>query len=162
MNTLALDLGLLMGFAMEGPALPTVSGTQRFDKTGASPGMRFLEFRKWLEKAAYLPGAILAHVDIIVFEEAYQKGAAAWHSYGGFRGVLLEFCEQRGVEYRPVGTTVLKKWATGKGNAGKPEMVAEARRRHPEVDLIDDNHADALLLLDYALAELVPAAGRST
>jgi len=42
----------------------------------------------------------------------------------------------------------LKKWATGKGNAGKGEMLAYAKKvlgRNP----IDDNEADAVALAEY-------------
>ena len=43
----------------------------------------------------------------------------------------------------------IKKHATGKGNASKDEMVASARARgHTPVD---DNEADALALLSWAV-----------
>ena len=47
----------------------------------------------------------------------------------------------------PVGT--IKKHATGKGNAGKSEMIVAAKvRGHNPVD---DNEADALALLHWAI-----------
>ena len=49
----------------------------------------------------------------------------------------------------PVHTAELKKWATGKGNAGKPRMIEAARARGWEP--VDDNEADAQLLLEYSL-----------
>ena len=45
----------------------------------------------------------------------------------------------------------IKKHATGKGNAGKGDMIAAAilRGHDPE----DDNEADALALLDWAIQQ---------
>ena len=47
----------------------------------------------------------------------------------------------------PVGT--IKKHATGKGNAGKDEMIIAAKSRGH--DPKDDNEADALALLHWAI-----------
>lgn len=58
--------------------------------------------------------------------------------------------QHRGVpEGIPVGT--IKKHATGKGNASKDEMIEamKARGHSPA----DDNEADALALLHYALTQ---------
>jgi Holliday junction resolvasome RuvABC endonuclease subunit len=48
-----------------------------------------------------------------------------------------------------VGT--IKRHVTGKGNAGKSEMVSAVRARGYPV--ADDNEADALAVLDWALAQ---------
>ena len=48
---------------------------------------------------------------------------------------------------QPVGT--IKKHATGRGNAGKDEVIAAMRAKgHP---VTDDNEADALALLHWAI-----------
>ena len=47
----------------------------------------------------------------------------------------------------PVGT--VKRHATGKGNAGKDEMIAAARARG--FSLADDNEADAIAILLWAI-----------
>ena len=49
----------------------------------------------------------------------------------------------------PVGT--IKKHATGQGNAGKAAMVAAMQAKGYPVT--DDNEADALALLHWALAQ---------
>ena len=33
-------------------------------------------------------------------------------------------------------------------------MIARAEELYPEIEIIDDNHADALLLLSYSLEEV--------
>ena len=50
----------------------------------------------------------------------------------------------------------IKRHVTGKGNAGKSEMVSGVRARGYLV--ADDNEADALAVLDWALAQ---SAGRT-
>jgi len=158
MNTLALDLGLTAGFASRLDGLFD-SGTVSLEVgRDESKGLRPMRLGNFLARVNAL---CRGGLDLVVFEQVHHRGGAATAVAERFVGKLLEFCALEGIDHKPVHTATLKKWATGKGNAGKPEMMAEARRRHPEVDLIDDNHADALLLLDYALAELVPAATRS-
>jgi Holliday junction resolvasome RuvABC endonuclease subunit len=45
-----------------------------------------------------------------------------------------------------VPPTVVKKWATGKGGASKTAVVVAMARMWPDVELVDDNAADALAL----------------
>ncbi len=49
------------------------------------------------------------------------------------------------------GADAISHGATGKGNAGKAEMIAAAKTRG--ITPVDDNHADALALLDWAMAQ---------
>lgn len=44
----------------------------------------------------------------------------------------------------------VKKYATGKGNAGKTEVMAAAIRRYPDVPISNDNEADAWVLAAMA------------
>jgi len=61
------------------------------------------------------------------------------------------WCAEHGIEHAAVHSATIKKHATGKGNAGKQEMVAamQALGFRPE----DDNEADALALLDWAIVQ---------
>lgn len=43
-------------------------------------------------------------------------------------------------------TTQVKKYATGKGNAGKDEVMIAAVKRYPEFGIVDNNTADAVLI----------------
>ena len=78
-----------------------------------------------------------------------HAGTDAAHVYGGLLATLTAWAEQRAIPYQgaPVGT--VKKHATGKGNAGKPAMIAAARARG--FDPTDDNEADALAILHWAI-----------
>lgn len=64
-------------------------------------------------------------------------------------GHLTAWCEHHNIPYQGVPVGTIKKHATGKGNAGKDEMITSVRERgHTPVD---DNEADALALLHWAI-----------
>jgi Holliday junction resolvasome RuvABC endonuclease subunit len=154
MNLLALDLATRCGWALlENGRLE--SGTDTFDvKRGESPGTRYLRFNRWLDEFALHPSAGLPRVELIVFEQAHQRGGAATEVAAGFSTRVMEFCAKHGIEHASVHTASLKKWTTGKGNADKAAMLEAVARRWKRVDT--DDEADAVALLYYALAELVP------
>ena len=149
MNILSLDLATKTGWGTLFNGVMS-SGVQEFGlRRGESAGMRFLRFRAWLSKMAeYAPGKI----DLIVFEQAHHRGGAATQLCVGLVTDVLAFAADIGAETMPVHTGTLKKYATGKGNAGKPEMIQAAvlRGHRPQ----DDNEADACMLLEYAMEEL--------
>ena len=108
--------------------------------------MRFLRFKRWL-------GEVLAasvHINAVYFEEVRRHaGVDAAHAYGGFMGHLTAWCEHHNIPYQGVPVGTIKKHATGKGNAGKGEMIVAAKVRGHNP--IDDNEADALALLHWAI-----------
>ena len=110
--------------------------------------MTFLRFRNWLEEVADL-----AHgLDTVVFEEVRRHvGTTAAHVYGGFLAHLTAWCEHERVPYRGVPVGTIKLHATGKGNAGKEAVIAAMKAKgHAPAD---DNEADALAILHWALAQ---------
>lgn len=145
---LALDLGTTMGWALARPGQIT-SGTQTF-RPGRfeGGGMRYLRFGRWLDEALGFVGKIEA----VYFEEVRRHlGVDAAHAYGGFLGQLTAWCEQNGIPYQGVPVATIKRHATGKGNAKKAAMIAAMERRGHAPS--DDNEADALALLHWALAQ---------
>ena len=62
---------------------------------------------------------------------------------------LTAWCELHEVPYLGVPVGTIKKHATGKGNAGKAEVIAAMRTKgfRPK----DDNEADALALLTWTV-----------
>ncbi len=102
-------------------------------------GMRFLRLRGYIKElfTAVSPSAV-------VYEEVRRHmGTDAAHVYGGIVAVITEECEARGIPYLGVPVGTVKKLATGKGNAGKPAMIAAALERWPGFEPADDNEADA-------------------
>jgi Holliday junction resolvasome RuvABC endonuclease subunit len=146
-NLLALDMSTKTGWATNAGRQ---SGVQVFDvRRGESPGMRFLRCRAWLNEIWKLLGG---KIDVICYEQAHHRGGAATACCVGLVTTVLAFAAEHNIETMPVHTGQLKKWATGKGNAGKPQMIqtAKARGWSPA----DDNEADAQLLLEYAIETL--------
>jgi Holliday junction resolvasome RuvABC endonuclease subunit len=150
LKILALDTATVTGWATNACG-GLESGTQRFDlRRGSSPGFRFMEFRQWLE-------GMLNKLDpeLLVYEQAHHRGGAATELCVGFTTRVMEIAAARGIEYRAVHSGTLKRWATGNGSAGKPEMIRAAcvswTADKPE-GVTDDNEADSMLLLAFALA----------
>ena len=110
--------------------------------------MRFLRFKRWLGELK----TIAQDIHAVYFEEVRRHaGVDAAHVYGGLMATLTTWCEHQNIAYLGVPVGTIKKHATGKGNAGKAEMIAAAKARG--FDPFDDNHADALALLDWAMAQ---------
>lgn len=152
MNILALDLATLTGWAHSCGE----SGCQDFAlRRGDSPGMRYLALGGWLSRV-YEDRPF----DLVAYEQPHYRGGHATEVLAGMVARVQEFTAQHGIEITSRHTAEVKKHATGKGNANKPEMVAAAVARWPADEIIDDNHADALWLLDLVQRELgaAPAA----
>jgi len=145
---LALDLGTTTGWAMLCDGTIT-SGSESFKpRRFEGGGMRFLKFKRWLADTK----ACTDGIDAVYFEEVRRHaGVDAAHAYGGFMAHLTAWCEHHQIPYQGVPVGTIKKHATGKGNASKEEMVAAAVARYQWVK--DDNEADALALLGFAIAQ---------
>ena len=145
---LALDLGTTTGWALQSRDGGITSGTITFKPTRfEGGGMRFLRFKRWLTEIKQS-----GEINAVYFEEVRRHvGVDAAHAYGGFLATLTAWCEHHQIPYQGVPVGTIKKHATGKGNASKDEMVASARARgHAPAD---DNEADALALLHWAIEQ---------
>ncbi|KDD89734.1 hypothetical protein L519_2165 [Bordetella bronchiseptica MBORD678] len=149
-SILALDLGTKLGWAMMPRGGQITHGTESFaPRKSWSPGQRWQRFRAWLSRTI-----AENNVGLVVFEDVkrHAPGAVlAAHAYGGFRAMLEMVVDQHNVRVVPVGVGTIKKHWTGKGNADKAAMLAQAKARgfRPETD----NDADALAILSWAVAQ---------
>ena len=149
MNTiLTLDLGTTTGWATATEDRTITSGTESFrPHRFEGGGMRFLRFKRWLTELK----ASVDDLDGVYFEEVRRHvGVDAAHAYGGFLAHLTAWCEHHQIPYQGVPVGTIKKHTTGKGNADKAAMMAAVRSKGflPA----DDNEADALALLLWAMA----------
>ena len=155
---LALDLGTCTGWALRDRAGRICSGSQSFrPQRFEGGGMRFLRFHRWLtELSQSSDGSSPLAIDQVVFEEVRRHaGVDAAHAYGGFLGQLGSFCEHHRIPYQGVPVGTIKRFITGKGNASKEAVITAIRALGHSP--MDDNEADALALLHWAVA----AAGES-
>jgi hypothetical protein len=143
---LALDLGQTTGWAVRTPDGVITSGTAEF-KPGRHEGggMGYLRFRRWLEEMRATCGV----AEVVYEEVAAHRGVAASHAYGGFLAHLTAWAEARQIPYAGVPVGTIKRHVTGRGNADKDAVIAAVRALG--FDPADDNEADALALLDWAL-----------
>ena len=149
MKILTLDMATKTGWASN--VHGQRSGVIEFAlKRGESPGMRFLRCRAWLNDIWKL---LDGQVEVIVYEQAHHRGGAATSVCVGLVTEVQAFAAEHGIELMPVHTATLKKFATGNGRASKADMIQAARERGWNVQ--DDNEADAVLLLEHALSELM-------
>ena len=152
-SILALDLGRTTGWALLTPQRSIHSGFETFKPSRfESSGMALLRFRSWLNTVHHQAGGL----GICVFEEVRRhRGTTAAHTYGEFLGQLKAWADEENTKVPylgiPVGT--IKKFATGKGNANKQMMIKAVREKFGHSNVTDDNEADALALLHWAIEE---------
>jgi crossover junction endodeoxyribonuclease RuvC len=144
---LALDLGQKTGWAVHNTDGAIASGTVEFKPSRwEGGGMVYLRFRAWLQEVDETAGAIGA----VYFEEVRShRGVAAAHAYGGFLAHLTAWAEANRIPYAGVPVATIKRHIAGKGNADKDAVIAAVGALG--FDPKDDNEADALALLDWAL-----------
>lgn len=93
--------------------------------------------------------SIVPYGSVIAIETpAYNQTSGNHHDRSGLWWLVVSGLApyHRIVE---VSTTQVKKYATGKGNAGKDEVMIAAVKRYPEFDITDNNTADAVILAAF-------------
>lgn len=149
MRILVLDLGTKTGWAAKKDDKGIISGTIDFkNKKFDGAGMRYLKFKQWLTEINHD-----RDFDVVYYEAVRRHiGTDAAHAYGGYMATLTSWCEHHDIPYTGIPVGTIKKHATGKGNANKQMMIDAAIERG--FNPIDDNEADALALLSFAMKEL--------
>lgn len=90
-------------------------------------------------------------VDLVVLEGyAYGAKGSAVINVGELGGVIRLALYDAGIPYVCVPPACLKQYATGKGNAPKPDIRMEVFKRYGR-DIADDNACDAFVLRAMAL-----------
>jgi Holliday junction resolvasome RuvABC endonuclease subunit len=149
MKVLSLDLATKTGWAYNEP---TINGGvwDLKPKRGSSEGMKQVKLRSHLQDFVNTVGKL----DLIVYEKPAGRFIAGVISVAELVSVVKLFCEDNKINYTSYRPTEIKKWATGKGNSNKLVMFAEAKRRWEHIDIIDDNMADAMLMLEMTKQDL--------
>lgn len=122
------------------------SGTWNFTE-----GKRRNDNKQHLALKETLTGFILKHgIRRIVAEDvSVNNHFFDMRKLAEFRGILLCVCDELNLpEPEFINPKVLKKFATGNGNAGKAEMMQAYTSRFNR-EPVDDNEADAFWLFQY-------------
>ena len=146
-SILAIDLATTTGWAVHSCNVVT-SGTISFKGSRfEGGGMRFLRFRCWFTQMV-----ALQKPEVVVYEAVRRHlGTDAAHVYGGLLATMQAICEDKEIPYEGFGVAEIKIAATGKGNAKKDAMISAATARWPDQDIIDDNQADALWIMQLGV-----------
>lgn len=102
---------------------------------------------------AWVVGDADCHVDLVVLEGyAFGRPNQAAH-LGELGGVIRHSLWAAGIPYVDVPPANVKKYATGRGNAPKPDIRMEVFKRFGH-DIADDNACDAFVLYAMGLDAL--------
>jgi Holliday junction resolvasome RuvABC endonuclease subunit len=110
-------------------------------------GMKLIRLRSKLDELHQAE-----NINVVVYERPAGRHANSIIHQSKLIAIIEEWCEINNIEYRAYSAPEIKKFATGKGNAGKPMMIQSAQEKYNCADLTD-NEADALHLLHLAKEE---------
>lgn len=89
----------------------------------------------------------LNEADLVVIEApAYAKSVGSTHERSGLWWMVVEQARNRATRVVEIPPTVRAKYGSGKGNAGKDEVLLSVARRYPDYAVSNNDEADALLL----------------
>jgi len=75
-----------------------------------------------------------------------RNNAGTWDRAGLWWLLVTRLTEGRTIEVATIAPTSRAKYATGRGNAGKDEVLLAVAKRYPHVNIADNNQADSLVL----------------
>lgn len=147
MKILALDIATTSGYATSA----IESGTFNCSfKKGESGSIRLLRFRNKVTELLDL-----IKPDVVAYERSAGRNTHSIKTQSEMIGVLTLMLEDRNIQYASYSPSEVKKFFTGKGNASKEDMIKTAKKKYPEIEIIDDNHSDALAILELAQSDLL-------
>jgi len=135
MKILALDIATKTGWKTA-----TASGVWDLKPNrGESEGMRIVRFKAKVREMISLEG-----IEVVAYERPAGMFKSSIMVASEMIGVLKDLCIEMGVELACYSASEIKKYATGKGNAKKEDMIkaAIALGYTPK----DDNEADAIFI----------------
>lgn len=163
-RVIGLDLSLTStGLAFIRPAAP--AGVQTLKSKGAKDATLAERALRLHNLARDIILAALT-ADVVVIEQpAYNQTGGSHHDRSGLWWLVADALSDEELRLVEVTPQAVKKYATGKGNASKDEVLAAVVRRYPDVEVGNNNEADALVLAaigarlaGYPIEESMPLA----
>lgn len=145
-----VSVGIDLSLASTGVALVTGSGVETFRVT--SKGTKTGTVAERITRLADITGRVSQLVPpdaALVVVEAPSLGQsrqAGEHLRAGPWWHLAARLHLQGLNIVEVPPALLKKYATGRGNAAKDEVLAAVVRRYPHADINGNDIADAVVL----------------
>jgi Holliday junction resolvasome RuvABC endonuclease subunit len=118
-------------------------------KKDESSGMRFLRLY------AHLTDVYENHgIDLVLFESpGNKKFIRSVVIQAKIQGTIELWCTHHNVQYEPVSPMTIKVFATGNNKATKEEMISAAKTHIGRRKVRGDDHADAILILQWGLVK---------
>jgi len=142
-NILALDIATKTGWRTK-----TSSGVWDLKPNrGESEGMRVVRFKSKVKELI-----LLEKINLVAYERPAGMHKSSIMVASEMVGVLKDLCIEMNVELSCYSASEIKKFATGKGNASKELMIADAIKKgfNPK----DDNEADAIHLYNLVVSDI--------
>lgn len=146
---MAIDPATKCGIAAQKSGKPWV--VELWDlsrKSNESDGLKWMRFRSRLKEFCFK-----MDIQVIGYEMPAGRHAGAVIHHAKLAGVIEEAAAEMNIECKAYPSNLIKQLATGKGNAGKPEVIKAAQLRLGYQGS-DDNEADALWLLQLLKSDL--------
>ena len=141
---LALDIATHCGWAINRDVYGVWDLSPKRDE---SAGMRLIRFRSKMAEIIRSEA-----INCVVYERPGGRHIGAVIVQSELQGQVKVVCEDHRIPYRAYSSQEIKKYATGKGNVGKPAMIAAAKEKLGYTGK-NDNEADSLWLLELAKSE---------
>lgn len=145
-NILAIDPASLLGWAMSKDEYGVWDLRTRKDE---SMGMKLIRLQAKLNELKKIKP-----FDILAYERPAGRHALSIIHQSKLIGIIEKWCVDNSIEYRSYSAAEIKRFATNKGNCGKPAMIAAAQKKLRYIGN-DDNEADSLWILALASFELL-------
>lgn len=113
--------------------------------------MRFVRLARKLAEIHLAFGLELVLYEDVTVQSGARANARSQKFLAQALGVTRLFCEERNIPYEGVNLATIKSHALNGKKGKKEDVFAAAQKRFGEENVPDDNVADALWLLDYAL-----------
>ena len=127
-------------------ATANASGTWVLSKwTWESFGMKVIRLRAKVKEVIELEW-----IEVVYYERPAWFHKSSLIHEAQLIWAIIALLEDMGIQYTSFSPTEIKKHATGKGTANKEKMILEAKKKWQWVEIVDDNHADALWIYDLA------------
>lgn len=102
--------------------------------------------RRLTRIVAFLRTEVPCGSTVAVEGPAFGSNDPGAHMRAGLWWMVCEMLETRGCDVYVIAPSTLKKYATGRGNAKKDEVLAAVIRRYSDVDVKGNDESDALVL----------------
>jgi crossover junction endodeoxyribonuclease RuvC len=141
-------VGLDLSLASTGVAVADEAGGIELGQIRTKPtGHGLIARRERLRSIRLALRRDLDGADLVVLEGlAYASRSPHATERAGLWWLVVDHLIGNQVPVAVVSPTARAKYATGKGNAGKDQVLAAVVRRYPDVDVTGNDQADALIL----------------